>query len=101
MIGARCWEVPKMSIEFHPRTGNPKEPKEGKGVKGGKGSGGGGFGVGSLGDPFQRQSLLGFQAPRPTRPPVPGLMGQRFGPPGGPGPGTALKFEMNNLRSIH
>ena len=88
MIRDKCVEVPKMSIELHPRTGNPKEPKEGKVGKGGKSSGGGGFGVGSLGDPFQRQSLLGFQAPRP---PVPGLMGQRFGPPGGPGPGTELQ----------
>ena len=52
--------------------------------KGGGGGGGkGGFGIGSLANPFERQSLLGFQA----RPPVPGLMGLGrgrggYGPPG-------------------
>ena len=60
----------------------PEEPRNNMGNKE-KGGKGGGF------DPFERQSLLGFQA----RPPVPGLMG--LGRGGGPGfgpPGSETKF---------
>ena len=72
----------------------PEEPRNNMGNKekggGGGGGGKGGFGIGSLANPFERQSLLGFQA----RPPVPpGLMGLGrggggggYGPPGFGGP---------------
>ena len=65
----------------------PEEPRNNMGNKekggGGGGGGKGGFGIGSLANPFERQSLLGFQA----RPPVPpGLMGLGRGGGGGYGP---------------
>merc|ERR1719264_281837 len=68
-LGPSCgdkWEAKRDKDGFK----LPEEPNKAAGNKGEKGKGGA-FGIGSLANPFERQSLLGFQA----RPPVPGLMG--------------------------